>query len=481
MGCPFSERGSPIFIWKPCKYDVHRGSSIVLLAGLLTVLSLFASPAKAQETYYLPLPVSDTDFSPVSDGYFSGVRDYLTLLNERDDGIGGVRVIWDECETEYDPARGLECYSLQRQNERGEALYFDSLTLSFHPMSGGWLSRLVTQSRRDKLPVLSVHHGRTGSSRGDVFPYQFPLGPNPYDFAHAVIKHMGARLGGMDALKGVTIVTLHHGSPYGRETNGFLDHLGEKYDFRHEAIEVPHPGNEQSSQWLKVRKLKPAFVFLRGWGLMNPVAIQSAARSGYLVSNLIGGEWSNSAEDVIPAGPVADGYQAATVHRNGADFPAAQEILESLYDQGRGSLDDRDQVGSGYWNLGVWVAAVSAEAMRIAQQRFGKKLTGAMMRWGLENVNVMQADLEKLGLAGVAPPLRLACDDHAGGHRVRFHQWDADNRKWQMTTDGWIDGSSDFSRRAVNESAEKYAAKHPEFRQRDCGDPKDRDDFDLEL
>lgn len=461
-----------------CKGSIRRMNRTVLIAGL-ALLSLSPAPARAQQTYYLPLPISDTDFSPVSGGYFGGVRDYLTLLNERDGGIDGVRLVWDECETEYDPALGLECYDLQQKNERGEALYFDSLTLSFYPLSGGWLQRLVTQSRRDRLPVLSVHHGHVANSRGDVFPYQFPLGPSPYDFAHAVIKHMGARLGGMDELAGLTIATLHHGSPYGRKTNGFLDHLGKKYGFRHEAIEVLHPGNEQSSQWLMMRKLKPAFVFLRGWGLMNPVAIQTAVRTGYRVSRLIGGEWSNSDEDVVPAGRAADGYQAATVHKTGVDFPVAQEILEGLYDQGRGSLDDRDQIGSGYWNLGLWVAAISTEAIRVAQRRFGKKLTGAMMRWGLENVDFTRAYLEKIGFADVAPPVRLTCEDHAGYRHVRFHQWDAENRKWELVPGGWIDGSSDFSRQVADENAKKYVEGHPEFSQRDCNDPKDRDDFDV--
>ena len=462
-----------------CRRSIRRSSQAVLIAGLVVVVSLSTLPARAQETYYVPLAVSDTDFAPVSSGYFGGVRDYLALLNERDGGIGGVRVIWDECETEYDPTRGLECYALQRKNELGEALYFDSLTLSFYPLHANWSQRLERQSRRDKLPVLSVHHGLDGSSRGDVFPYQFPLGPSAYDFAHAVIKHMGARVGGMDQLAGLTIVTLHHGSPYGRKANEFLDHLGKKYGFQHQAIEVTHPGNEQSAQWLMVRKLKPAFVFLRGWGLMNPVAIRTAVRTGFQVSNLIGGEWSNSDEDVLPAGRAADGYQAVTVQSSGVDFPVARQILESLYDQGRGSLEDRDQIGSSYWNLGVWMAAISAEAIRVAQRRFGKNLSGAMLRWGFENVAFTRPYLEEIGLADMAPEVRLTCEDHAGFHHVRFHQWVAADRKWEIISDGWIDGSSDFSRQIANENAEKYIERHPEFPQRDCDNPKDRDDFDV--
>src|SRR6266511_4031582 len=40
----------------------------------------------------------------------NGSIDYLTLLNERDGGINGVRLVWAECETVLDVDRGVECY-----------------------------------------------------------------------------------------------------------------------------------------------------------------------------------------------------------------------------------------------------------------------------------------------------------------------------------------------------------------------------------
>jgi len=212
---------------------------------------------------------------------------------------------------------------------------------------------------------------------------------------------------------------------------------------------------------------------------MNPVAMQTAVRTGYKVSNLIGNEWSNSDEDVIPAGKAADGYQAVTVHRAGADFPVAQEIIERLYNRGKGDLEDRSRIGSVYWNLGIWAAVMSGEAIRVAQKRFGKELTSAMVRWGFENIELTQADLDKMGLADMVPPIKVTCMDHAALHLARFQQWDAGKRKWKLITDGWIDGSSDFSRSVVNTNAEKYVQEHPEFPQRDCNNPKDRDDFDI--
>lgn len=437
--------------------------------GAMAML-LAAAPVAAE--YYVPMPVYRTGpYAAGGSGYFGGIIDYYRLLNERDGGIGGVKVVWDECETEYNRTKGIECYHRQKKSAHGEALYFD-------PLSVGISSSLIEQGRKDKISIISVNHGRTETERGDVFPYQFPLGTNAYDFAYATIKHMAESLGGIDKLKGEKIVTLYHGSPYGREANEFLTSLGEQYGFEHVPIEVPHPGNEQGSQWLKIRRLKPAFVFLRGWGVMNPVAMQTAVRTGYKVSQLIGNEWSNSDEDVIPAGKAADGYQAVTVHRAGADYPLAQQIIEQLYNEGKGDLKDKSRIGSVYWNLGIWAAAMSSEAIRVAQARFGKNLTSAQVRWGFENIELSQDRLDKMGLADVVPPIRVTCKDHAAVHQARFQQWSASERKWKLIS-GWIDGKSDFSQQVVDENADKYAKEHPEFPVRDCNSEADRDNFDI--
>src|SRR4026209_2990012 len=42
--------------------------------------------------------------------FFTGMIDYLNLVNERDGGINGIKLSWEECETEYNNAKGVECY-----------------------------------------------------------------------------------------------------------------------------------------------------------------------------------------------------------------------------------------------------------------------------------------------------------------------------------------------------------------------------------
>ncbi|TGQ03273.1 ABC transporter substrate-binding protein, partial [Mesorhizobium sp. M2E.F.Ca.ET.219.01.1.1] len=88
--------------------------------------------------------------------------------------------------------------------------------------------------------------------------------------------------------------------------------LSQKYGFELSQIEVPHPGNEQQAQWLTIRREHPDYVVLRGWGVMNPVALKTAQKTGFPADHIIGNVWSNSEEYVIPAGDAAKGYTAIT-------------------------------------------------------------------------------------------------------------------------------------------------------------------------
>jgi branched-chain amino acid transport system substrate-binding protein len=125
---------------------------------------------------------------------------------------------------------------------------------------------------------------------------------------------LAGRAGGLDTLKGKKIVTLYHGLPYGTETIPVLDILAKKYDFEVTHVEVPHPGNEQQSQWLNIRRIKPDWVILRGWGVMNPVALKTAAKTSFPRDHIIGNIWSNPEDDAALAGDAAKGFISITTH-----------------------------------------------------------------------------------------------------------------------------------------------------------------------
>jgi branched-chain amino acid transport system substrate-binding protein len=272
--------------------------------------------------------------------------------------------------------------------------------------------------------------------------------------------------GGMDKLKGKKIVNLYHGSAYGKETIPILDLQAKKYGFTVTHIEVPHPGNEQGSQWLQIRQAKPDWVILRGWGVMNPVALKTAAKVGYPRDHIIGVWWSGAEEDVIPAGDAAKGFIAAAFHPSGTNFPVLQDIKKLVYSGGKkGNLDDPGRFGSIYYNRGVIHGILNAEAIRTAQAKFGKKpLTGEEIRWGLENLNLDEKRIKELGASGLLQPIKTSCMDHEGGGAVKFQQWDG--KQWKLISD-WIAADRDMVRPLIEESAAAYA-KEKGITPRDC-------------
>jgi branched-chain amino acid transport system substrate-binding protein len=96
---------------------------------------------------------------PRSDGIIA----YLTLLNERDGGINGVKLVWEECETVGDVARGVECYErLKTKGPTGAA--------AFHPLSTPLTYALPERARHDQIPLVTVGIGRADAADGQVFP-----------------------------------------------------------------------------------------------------------------------------------------------------------------------------------------------------------------------------------------------------------------------------------------------------------------------
>ena len=433
----------------------------IALAATAIAASGFSDAAVAQAKEQF-VPVNSYWVGPYAapgSGIAAAMIDYFKLLNNRDGGINGVKVTWEKCETEYNNARGVECY--ERSKNKGPT----GATL-IHPLSTGITYSLIEKGTQDKIPIVSIGYGRADSSDGRVFPYIFPLVTNYWSQNTSKIKFIGMRSGGMDKLKGKKIVNLYHGSAYGKETIPILDLQAKKYGFTVTHLEVPHPGNEQESQWLQIRQLKPDWVILRGWGVMNPVALKTAAKVGYPRDHIVGVWWSGAEEDMIPAGDAAKGFIAAAFHPSGTNFTVIQDIKKYVYSGGhKGNLEDMSRFGSIYYNRGIIHGILNTEAIRTAQAKFGNKpLTGEQVRWGLENLNLDDKRIKELGAYGLLQPLKTSCLDHEGGGAVKFQQWDG--KKWKLISD-WIPADKDMVRPMVEESAAAYA-KEKGISPRDC-------------
>ena len=433
------------------KHTVLLGAAI---AGLL------GSAVASADEQFIGLPSYRVGpYASGGSGLFGGWIDYMQLVNERDGGVNGVKLTWEECETEYNNARGVECYErLKKKGSTGNSV--------FQPVSTGITYSVLDKVAQDKIPMVTIGYGRTDAADGRVFPWVFPMITTYWSQASAIVNYMGQKEGGMDKLKGKKIGLLYHDSAYGKESHAIMDKLAAKHGFEVIKIAVAHPGNEQQSQWLQIRQAKPDYVVLWGWGVMNPTAIKAAAKTGFPREKLIGVWWSGAEEDTIPAGPAAKGFVAAGFNVAGANYPVVADIKKHVYGKNKGNMEDKARVGSVYYNRGVVHGIITVEAIRKAQEKYGKgkALTGEQMRWGFENLNLDDARLKALGATGFMPPLKITCADHEGPGKVKFQQWDG--AEWKVITD-WVDSDRPLVRGMIEESAAAYA-KEKGIKPRDC-------------
>ena len=405
--------------------------------------------ATAQEQFFPILSYRVGPYAAGGSGFFGGTIDYFNLVNATG-GINGVKIKWEECETEYNASRGVECYERLKSKNGGATLV--------EPLSTGIAYGILDRVGTDKIPMTTLGYGRSDAANGKVFPYVFPLITSYWNQATAMIRYFADKSRGVENLRGKKIVHLYHDSAFGKEPLPVLEESAKQYGFELIKIPVAHPGNEQQSQWLQIRQANPDFVILWGWGVMNAVAIKTAQRNGFPREKILGVWWAGSEEDTIPAGDAAKGYTTMTFNTPG-NYPVLDQIRSKVYAAGKGNLDDKTRVGSVYHMRGVTAAILWVEAVRKAQEKYGKGkvMSGEQVRWGLENLNVDEARQKELGALGMFPAVKTSCDDHEGSGAVKVQQWNG--TKWVAVTPNWVVGDKAMTRKLLEESSAKYAAE----------------------
>ncbi|MCP5150059.1 MAG: ABC transporter substrate-binding protein [Ectothiorhodospiraceae bacterium] len=432
----------------------------VLGLGAVAALStLPMSSALAQNEQFVPMLVYRTGpYAPNGIPFANGFRDYMKLVNARDGGVGGVAIVTEECETQYNTQIGVECYEkLKGKGPTGATV--------FNPLSTGITYQLIPKSAVDKIPILSMGYGQTAAADGRVFPYTFNFPTTYWSQASAFVKYIGDKEGGMDKLKGKKIALVYHNSAYGKEPIPTLETLRAKYGYDLQLLAVDHPGQEQKSTWLQIRRYRPDWVIMWGWGVMNQVAVKEAAAINFPMDRFIGVWWSGSENDVIPAGDGAKGYLAGTFHAPGHGFPVHADLLKHIY-SGNEAEAKANNWGEVLYNRGVVNAMYVIEALRAAQAIHGAKpLTGEQVRDGLEALDLTADRLKALGMDGFVSPLKVSCLDHETMGPVRIQQWDGE--KWSFVSE-WIEPMRDVVRPQVEEAAAAYA-KENGITPRTCG------------
>ncbi|PIB24081.1 ABC transporter permease [Amylibacter kogurei] len=356
---------------------------------------------------------------PFADGY----ADYFTMVNARDGGIGGVPIKMIECETGYNTEKGVECY----ESTKGEG------ALVYQPLSTGITYQLIPKVTADGIPLHTMGYGRTSAANGKVFSNVFNYPANYWNGASNAVNHI-LDLNGGD-INGKTIALVYHNSAYGKEPIRTLEELSKKHGFKLSLLAVDHPGQEQKSQWLQIRREKPDYVVMYGWGVMNQVAVQEAANIRFPMENFIGIWWSGGEHDVLPAGDAANGYKALTFHGVGKDYPVFADVQKYVVEPGN-AAGAGDQIGTAVYNRGFYAAMLAVEAAKTAQEIHGvKDITPAMMRDGMEALVIDEAKMTALGMPNFGPSFSVSCENHGGPGLGGVAQWDAGAKEWKLISD----------------------------------------------
>jgi branched-chain amino acid transport system substrate-binding protein len=422
--------------------------SITAFTCLATLSTVYSHQALAEDQFVAIPSFRIGPYGQNGQSFYGGFIDYLNYVNLAEGGVNGVKFSWEECETEYNNAKGVECY------ERLRTQTGTSKGTAIHVMATGISYGILEKTQTDKVPLIMMGYGRTAAVDGSVFPYAFPLVTTYQMQASAIIKFLAQKNGG--TLAGKKIVYLYHDSAYGKEPMVALSAESSLNSFKLIEIPVAHPGNEQGAQWLKIREENPDYVIFWGWGVMNQTAIKAAQKVGFPRDRIIGSWWAGSEEDVIPAGDGAKGYMSATWNVAGKNVPLIAGIEKTVYGAGKGNLSDKNKIGTILYNRGVSAALVTVEAVRNAQAKYGKGkvVTGEQMRWAFENLNVTNARLASLGATDLLPEIKTSCENHEGSGKIKIQQWDG--TKWVFVSD-WIEGNKKLLHPLFKNAAMDYA------------------------
>src|SRR5574343_1435048 len=421
---------------------------IVLAAALVatgaSALVAGNALAQAKEQFIPVLSYRTGPYAPNGVPWANGYVDYIKLVNARG-GINGVKITYDECETGYDTARSVECY--ERLKGKGASFV--------QPLSTGATFAITENAPVDKIPVVTGGYGRSESADGSVFKWNFPIAGTYWVAADAIMQAIAKKEGGFDKLQGKKLSLVYHDSPFGKEPIPLLQERAAMHGFNLTLLPVTAPGVEQKATWLQVRQNRPDYVVLWGWGVMNSTAIKEAQATGYPRDKMYGVWWAGAEPDVKDVGDGAKGYNALNLNTSGQQPKVIQDILKFVHDKGQGT-GPKDEVGSVLYTRGVIIQALGIEAVRRAQERFGKGkvMTSEQVRWGLENLSFDDKKLAQLGLTGAMRPFSTSCQDHMGSTWARVQTWNGS--KWDFSSD-WYQADEMILKPMVKAAADKYA------------------------
>jgi branched-chain amino acid transport system substrate-binding protein len=246
-----------------------------------------------------------------------------------------------------------------------------------------------------------------------VFQWAFNMPGGYFDAASMILTELGE--GDQANLADKKIAFLHLDHPFGKEPLPYLQAKAELHGF--ELLPIPVGLNEmqnQSAQWLQIRRERPDFVVMWGWGAMNAGAITEAVKTRYPMDQFVGVWWAGHSDDLQLVGEAGAGYRSISWSKPNDEAPAMQAVRDLVIDAGD-SMASEEEISEVFYQRGIVMSAILAEGIRNAQAEYGvAEIDGPQLRWGLENINLTEERLEELGIAGMVPPFSTSCDNHTG-------------------------------------------------------------------
>ncbi|MBI3992865.1 MAG: ABC transporter substrate-binding protein [Candidatus Lambdaproteobacteria bacterium] len=353
-----------------------------------------------------------------------GFHDYIQLFNKKNTIPGG-KVVVMEIEHGYNVPRGVEAYE---RHKAGGALTI-SLYGTPHTVA------LTPKLTEDKILGTSPGFGSAAGANGERFPYLFPAAASYWSQAASAIKFIED---GWKGDKQPKIAFIYYDNPAGREPFPVLDDLQKQLGFEIERFAVPPPAIEMRPQVLDIaRKFRADWVVSHLFGRGPGVSLKEFARMGFPRERMVGLVWAGGESDIRIAGwDTSEGYytmQFAHVgsRRDNLNHPLLREIAAMYQSEGKPLPEEMDL--SVYYNRGVGIAALHAEAIRAAVASKGTDITTVDVKNAMERIDGFSLD-------GFIAPIKMTPQDHEGGGGVRIFQ--VKNGGYTPVTD-WMWGYRD--------------------------------------
>ncbi|SNR32894.1 ABC transporter substrate-binding protein [Puniceibacterium sediminis] len=381
------------------------------LAAVAALGAVMGTGVVAQELFAPNLSYRTGPFAATGIPLMNGQRDYMNMLNARDGGIGGVKINFEECETGYSTEKGVECY----EKTKGQAIVTQ-------PWSTGITLQVLPKTNVDEIPILAPGYGFSPMADGKVFQWAFNTPASYWDAASMMLRYIGD-----ENLKGKKVAFLHLDHPFGKEPLPLLEKKAADIGF--ELLPIPVGLKEmqnQSAQWLQIRRERPDYVIMWGWGAMNAGAITEAVKTRFPMDKMIGVWWSGHDADLKIVGADGKGYKSISFSYPVLDAPVMADIKKYVVDAGD-SLSNEEEMQGVFYSRGLVISMILAEGIKAAQAHTGKaEISASDLRWGLENLNVTDAVLADLGMTGMVPPFQTTCANHTGHSGGWMLEWDGE-------------------------------------------------------